>query len=191
VPCSLNRMVLTADGTPDHWIHGFVNDTHRATAQFTDDFVSSGFCTVGIVQSIGRPTRAALAIQTPFERVGLRLLREKKPDKTPTRATVNSRTSSVGMPPPTPRHPIVHGTYQIFCCQRYWGTVVAHLDTVGSGGVPGAPCFTFRRRRWVLGIQAQVRDFAPVPAAVIDRRRVAFSHAPTFTGGLRSSGTGC
>src|SRR5438094_2541600 len=29
---------------PDHRIHGFVHHTHGAAAQFTDDFVSSGFC---------------------------------------------------------------------------------------------------------------------------------------------------
>ena len=32
------------NGTPDHRVHGFVNDAHCAAAQFTDDFVSSGFC---------------------------------------------------------------------------------------------------------------------------------------------------
>src|SRR6266571_7971026 len=38
-PDSLDR-----DGASDHRIHGLVNDAHGAAAQFTDDFVSSGFC---------------------------------------------------------------------------------------------------------------------------------------------------
>ncbi len=32
------------NGAPDHRIYGFVDNAHRAAAQFTDDFVSSGFC---------------------------------------------------------------------------------------------------------------------------------------------------
>src|ERR1700674_5388689 len=35
---------LDRDGAPDHRIHSLVNDAHRAAAQFTNDFVSSGFC---------------------------------------------------------------------------------------------------------------------------------------------------
>src|SRR5258708_25781529 len=35
---------LDRHGAPDHRVHGLVNDTHRAAAQFTKDFVSSGFC---------------------------------------------------------------------------------------------------------------------------------------------------
>ena len=31
-------------GAPDHRVHSLVNDTHRAAAQFTNDFVSSGSC---------------------------------------------------------------------------------------------------------------------------------------------------
>ncbi len=35
---------LDRDGASDHRIHGLVNDAHGAAAQFTNDFVSSGFC---------------------------------------------------------------------------------------------------------------------------------------------------
>src|ERR1700719_3152043 len=60
-------------GAPDHRVHSLVNDTHRAAAQFTNDFVSSGFCYCWH-RSIDRPpSESGAKIQSPMKRIGFRL----------------------------------------------------------------------------------------------------------------------
>src|SRR5258708_3592937 len=139
---------LDRDGTPDHWIHGFVNDTHRATAQFTDDFVSSGFCYCWH-RSIDRPpSEGGTSNTNPIRASRVAALEGKKPDNTPTRATVNftvfiSGNASADTPAPyrpryIPNFLLVNATGVPVLRTRYGGSAVfwkPHL--LHSAAAPG------------------------------------------------------
>src|SRR5258708_34679882 len=81
----------------------FLNDP--ATTEISPLPLPDALPIFGIVKSISRPARAALTIKPLFERVGLRLLKERNLTTPPNLPLSISRSTSVEMPPPTPRHP--------------------------------------------------------------------------------------
>ena len=103
------------------------------------------FVTVGIIQSIRRPARAAL---------GLRLLKERKLTILLGIPTSISRSLPANMPPPTPGRPVLTVRTEFSVGQRYWGTSVSHSIRC-KRHLPGVPRFNIlpRPRRWcALGV---------------------------------------
>ncbi len=104
------------NSAPDHRVHSFVNDAHGAAAQFTDDFVSSGFC-YSWHRSIDLPPRkrdASTAIPIGANRVAAPV-KDENPGKPPDLLSAISSSLFSGNASADTRAPYPDSTDWIFC----------------------------------------------------------------------------
>jgi len=140
VPARSAGWSLTATVRPITGSHGLVNDTHRAAAQFTDDFVSSGFCYCWHRSIDQSPSEGSTNNTNLIRASRVAALEGKKPDNTSQTCHCQFHGLHQWKCLADTRHPIVHGTYQIFGLSTLLGTSVAH-SIRSERGVLRSPIF--------------------------------------------------
>src|SRR5437660_1506671 len=131
VPSSLSRMVLTATVRPITGSTALYTTPMAPRPSSPTISYLPAFVTVGIVQSLCRPAKTALATQSPIERIGFRLWKAGNLTS-PRTSIVHFLVLTSGMLRRHPGHPILHSTRRIF----FWSTLLGYqcfaLDTVGA-----------------------------------------------------------
>src|SRR5437867_6188021 len=138
VPSSLSRMVLTATVRPITGSTALYTTPMAPRPSSPTISYLPAFVTVGIVQSLCRPAKTALATQSPIERIGSRLWKAGNLTS-PQTFYCPFLVLTTEMPRPTPGRPILHSTHRIF----FWSTLLGYqcfaLDTVGASSRVASP----------------------------------------------------
>src|SRR2546430_7248425 len=125
VPSSLSRMVLTATVRPITGSTALYTTPMAPRPSSPTISYLPAFVTVGIVQSLCRPSKTALATQSPIERIGFRLWKAGNLTS-PRTSIVHFLVLTSGMLRRRPGHLSCTVPTGFSFGQRYWGTSVSH-----------------------------------------------------------------